>query len=387
MMEMEDNLAMSMRKAESQMKQNISKYWQPMRPIGEFIILLLANTFLTHDYEYCLRIGTSDFTIWSVSNIFRGNLVRYVSIASAKLFEHAMREQDDNFVDHVDFLYQSLTCAEKALDIYEAKHIPLENSLRHQISNLPYSEHQCPYGMALSNFTLAYLYDKFSQALSDERVSQIEKYENLCFGEERGAKSKANEHYALAFELFKNQNHIFGAYLSKKGELDTYTSYDDDDDNEDLDKLKIDAYKWQEKFSKYQAKNGVENSNYIIREQGEEISLMAEIVFAQHNDKFNHEHLAKANAIIMQERQRSNWESCLAKIRRQQWHTHTDKTIQDIIINHFIHLAAQLRFGCLLREEREYLLSQVELSFLRNQEKAIQFFYFSLFSQINLLLK
>ena len=277
-----------------------------MRPIGEFIILLLANTFLTHDYEYCLRIGTTDFTIWSVSNIFRGNLVRFVSVASAKLFEHAMREQDDNFVDHVDFLYQALTCAEKALDIYEAKHIPLETSLRHQISNLPYSEHQSPYGMALCNFTLAYLYDKFSQALSDERVSQIEKYESLCFGEERGAKSKANEHYAIAFELFKNQNHIFGAYLSKKGEFETYTSYDDDDDNEDLEQLKIDQFKWQEKFTKYQNKYGAENSNYIIREQGEEISLMAEIVFAQHYDKLNHEHLAKANAIVMQERQRSN---------------------------------------------------------------------------------
>ena len=63
-----------------------------MNSFGMFTILQIANTFLVHDYEYCLRIGKSDFSFWANSSLFESNQLRFVALASAKLFEHAMRE-------------------------------------------------------------------------------------------------------------------------------------------------------------------------------------------------------------------------------------------------------------------------------------------------------
>ena len=62
----------------------------------------------------------------SNSNLFEANLLRFVAISSAKLFEHAMREDAENYMnsDHVEFLYQALQNAEKALKIYMTEHIP-----------------------------------------------------------------------------------------------------------------------------------------------------------------------------------------------------------------------------------------------------------------------
>ena len=68
-----------------------SKFWQPMTSNGQFIILMMADAFLTHEYEYCLRIGKCDFSYISNSSLFESNLLRFVSMASAKQFEHAMR--------------------------------------------------------------------------------------------------------------------------------------------------------------------------------------------------------------------------------------------------------------------------------------------------------
>lgn len=107
-----------------------------MTPYGEFIIFMMADTFLTHEYEYCLRIGKSDYSFFSNTCLFEANLLRFVSIASAKLFEHILRENEENFIDHIDFLYQALNCAENAMKLYSAEHVAKKELKRAQAMEL-----------------------------------------------------------------------------------------------------------------------------------------------------------------------------------------------------------------------------------------------------------
>ena len=71
-----------------QLQQQITK---PVSNSDEFIILIVANAFLSHDYEYCLRIAKNDFQFMPNQKVFEGNLLRFASLASFKLFEHAMQ--------------------------------------------------------------------------------------------------------------------------------------------------------------------------------------------------------------------------------------------------------------------------------------------------------
>ena len=57
---------------------------------GEFLIYFVANTFLTNDYEHCLRISQTDFSYVANSCLFEGNILRFRSLASMKVYEHAM---------------------------------------------------------------------------------------------------------------------------------------------------------------------------------------------------------------------------------------------------------------------------------------------------------
>ena len=81
-----------------------------------------------------------------------------------------------------------------------------------------------------------------------------------------------------------------GAYLSMQGQCETYLVNEDDDDSVDEKKsLDEDLLKYQSYFERFQDEFGAENSCYVIREQGEKISLMAEIVFSQHHKQFDGE--------------------------------------------------------------------------------------------------
>ena len=69
-----------------------STMWKSMTGEGEFILLQVAVSFLTNDYEYCLRIADTDFSYVDISALFEGNILRYRSLASLKLFEHAKKD-------------------------------------------------------------------------------------------------------------------------------------------------------------------------------------------------------------------------------------------------------------------------------------------------------
>ena len=76
-------------------------------------------------------------------------------------------------MDHVEFLHQAFICAQKALEIYDGKYLPQQGK-QELLFTKSITENQNPYGMALANFTLGYLYENFSSTIIDEKF--IEKY-------------------------------------------------------------------------------------------------------------------------------------------------------------------------------------------------------------------
>ena len=67
---------------------------------GRFILLMAANIFLSGDYEYCLWICSHDFSYVATTSLFKGNILRFKSLAAEQLFFHMnlkeLVEDDDN---------------------------------------------------------------------------------------------------------------------------------------------------------------------------------------------------------------------------------------------------------------------------------------------------
>ena len=57
---------------------------------------MVAETYLTNDFEYSLRISTTDFSYFTISPIFEGNILRFQALANMKLFEQGMLEREEN---------------------------------------------------------------------------------------------------------------------------------------------------------------------------------------------------------------------------------------------------------------------------------------------------
>ena len=53
---------------------------------GKFIIMTAANIFLCQDYEYTLRICSTNFSFVANSSLFEGNILRIKALASEQLF-------------------------------------------------------------------------------------------------------------------------------------------------------------------------------------------------------------------------------------------------------------------------------------------------------------
>ena len=104
-------------------------------------------------------------------------------------------------------------------------------------------------------------------------------------------KAKAQSHYKEAFTLFKHKqvNHLIGTYLSKKGERRTLPESSDDegDRNDERMSLQCEIKDEEAKLIEFDQKVGLENNScYILREHGEEISLMADIVWQKQTQQF-----------------------------------------------------------------------------------------------------
>ena len=162
---------------------------------------------MTDDFEYCLKIADRDYSLVADETIFKADLLRFSSLASFQLFDHAVQAEKEALVANFEVLIQSLRFAEQALEIYKAE-------CQHSHRTHPVYEPN-KYGMALCLFTLGYIYQHFSDALCDTRMLSEPAYENYMMTEKKQCMNKAVYYFKLAIEEFKAVNHLMGAFLCK----------------------------------------------------------------------------------------------------------------------------------------------------------------------------
>ena len=149
-----------------------------MTDVGEFILLAVANAFLTNDLEYSLSISTSDFSYLTNNSLFEGNILRFQALASIKLFERAIEQE--NPYENFCFLAQAIDSAKNAWAIYN----PDDDILVQNKKNC--------HGTALTNYLLGYIYLNFSFALCDDQIRQNQDFEQYALDEEGKSYEKAN---------------------------------------------------------------------------------------------------------------------------------------------------------------------------------------------------
>ena len=111
---------------------------------GHFICLMCADTYLINDFEYSLRISTTDFSCVANTPLFEGNILRLRALASIEIFRYEMgngkRMDALSIKENYNYLTSSIASLENAFIIYEAKEVMEESEKNH-------------YGMALSLYT------------------------------------------------------------------------------------------------------------------------------------------------------------------------------------------------------------------------------------------
>lgn len=170
---------------------------------------------------------------------------------------------------------QAIGSLENALTIYEAKNAKEALTQNH-------------YGMALSYYTLGYLYYQLKNSFCDERLDEQTQYEQFYQGanNQNNCMTLALENFKSAYMNFKRVDHLFGMYMSKLNVINT-TVFEEEDGEVTPEELKTKAALQaklkilHEKFQAYGKEVGFEHSPYIKREHGDDISLMTEIVTKQ----------------------------------------------------------------------------------------------------------
>ena len=76
------------------------------------------------------------------------------------------------------------------------------------------------YGIALSYFTLGYIYHNFAEQLCDCRVQHLDQFSAYLQEDSYTSCAKAADYYEEAAECFKQVNHKMGEYLSRKRQLE-----------------------------------------------------------------------------------------------------------------------------------------------------------------------
>lgn len=94
---------------------------------GNFITLIVADTFLCNDYEYSLKISQLDFSYVANMSLFEGNILRFRALASIRLFEFAQNEEGD-LVENFSLIKQAIDSLRDALKIYQAQDVPNESN-------------------------------------------------------------------------------------------------------------------------------------------------------------------------------------------------------------------------------------------------------------------
>ena len=77
-------------------EESSAKEQADMQIPGKFILLTAANIFLSRDFEYCLRICSTNFSYVANSSLFEGNILRFRALASEQLFSLMRLNQEAN---------------------------------------------------------------------------------------------------------------------------------------------------------------------------------------------------------------------------------------------------------------------------------------------------
>ena len=251
------------------MKSQDTQQWRPMGQEAQFILFCVLNSFLICDYEYCLRITQTDFSFVANSALFEGNLLRFRSIASLKLFEFAV-DEDETFVENFDLIIQAIESAQNALDIYKAED---EEMMELEPNH---------YGIALAQYNLGYIYDHFGEHMADSRVKHLTRYGAFVQSDYQANCAKASEHYRLAAESFQIVQHKMGDYLSRKHQLETLSKSQSGIGGKLIKHSttmlwnKVDSL--CSAVQEYFRQAGCESTCWIPRESGDDVSLLTEIV-------------------------------------------------------------------------------------------------------------
>ena len=162
-----------------------NKMWEPMKTEGKFILLMVADTYLANDYEYSLRISTNDFSYFANTSLFEGNILRFRALASIKLFEDCLKDDEQNKEAYFSLLTTSIANLENAIDIYGAKNNFKEFTENH-------------WGLALAYYNLGYIYEKFANDLQENshfaQFCRKEHKDYLVVGK-YASYAKARRHY------------------------------------------------------------------------------------------------------------------------------------------------------------------------------------------------
>lgn len=132
-----------------------------MREEGRFILLCVADAYLTNDFEYSLRLSTQNFSSIANTCLFEGNILRFRALANLKLFEHGLNEREEDKRENFAFLTQAIDSLDNALDIFKAKDVMLEDPNN--------------YGVALCLYTLGFSYLTYEEYLCQDGI-----FKGLC---------------------------------------------------------------------------------------------------------------------------------------------------------------------------------------------------------------
>ena len=134
------------------------------------------------------------------------------------------------------------------------------------------------HGLALAEFQLGCLYEHYWPEL----VSKLPKgksefavrFAKMHMKDKEYCFVRAKECFDRAFEFFKKLNHLKGMYLSQKHKLAVYST----DYAQYRQLIEKQVKECGDKCAAYAKEVGLSSSCYIEREQGEEISVMTELV-------------------------------------------------------------------------------------------------------------
>ena len=124
---------------------------------GRFIVLYAVNMILQADYEYVLRICSTNFSYIANTSLFEGNILRLKSIACEQIFkikdETSNKEEEDseNQKQIISMLFMAIDSARNGLSIYQS-----DNHTK-KVENI--------YGIALQNFQIGYLLKTYASKL------------------------------------------------------------------------------------------------------------------------------------------------------------------------------------------------------------------------------